>query len=157
MDNRATWIILKGLPSSDVGIINIYVPNDFPSRCQLWDTLIRELPTSCRWILAGDFNMVEQRHDRTNPYGRMILAAERTLFSNLKRHLHVDDNPRSDGSLLYSWDNFRDDGHRILARLDMVYLFKNSVRVANRKLLEYKFLVIMHGLTTRLSQPPWNL
>jgi len=138
LDNRAQWFILSGFPGGEVGIINVYAPNDSQTRCQLWESMIRELPTNCRWILAGDFNMVENRNDKTNPCGRMIPTLERALFLNLKRHLQIEDNPRSQGSLPFSWDNFRDDGHRILARLDRIYLFKNGSGMLNRKLIDYK-------------------
>lgn len=81
--------------------------------------------------------MVEAQHDKTNPCGHMIPSSKRALFSNLKRHLNVEDNARSSGSLQYSWNNFRDDGHRIMARLDRFYIFKNGPGSSNRKLLDY--------------------
>lgn len=137
LENRAHWIILDGLPGGQVGIVNIYAPNDSFSRCNLWDAMIRELPSGCRWILGGDFNMVESRNDKTNPCGRMVPATERALFLNLKQHLNIDDNLRSPGSLQYSWDNFRNDGSRVMARLDRFYIFKNGAGMSNRKLSEY--------------------
>lgn len=99
--------------------------------------MIQEVPTSCRWILAGDFNMVEARQDKTNPCGRLVPILEPGLLTNLKRHLNVEDNRRSPDSLPYSWDNFRNNGQRILARLDRAYLFKNSSGQSQRKLINY--------------------
>lgn len=106
--------------------------------------------------------MVKQRHDKTNPCSHTITAVERILFSNLKQHLHIDDNSHFDGNLSYSWDKFKDDGHRILARLGRIYLFKDCIGVADRKLLEYKILSDNawsdHGLVTAtvefMSSPP---
>lgn len=76
MDNRAHWIILTSLPRGDIGIANIYAQNNTLDRCQLWEQMILELPLTCRWIMAGDFNMVESRQDKTNPCGRLIALRE---------------------------------------------------------------------------------
>lgn len=81
--NRAQWVILRGIPGGDLGIINIYAPNDIVERCQLWETLIQELPTSCRWILAGDFNMVETRQDKTNPVDASSRQQNECFLSHL--------------------------------------------------------------------------
>lgn len=64
-------------------------------RCQLWELMTLELPIACRSILASDFNMVEARHDKTNPCSRLVAQNEQLLFNNLKTHLHAEDNLRS--------------------------------------------------------------
>lgn len=126
MNNKAHWIILEGLPGGALGILNIYTPNDMHTPSHLWRELITALPTSCRWILTGDFNMVESRQDKTNPCGCLLPLSERQVFTALKQHLKVEDHPWSPGSLKFSWDNFRWDGQRILARLDRCYLNTNN-------------------------------
>jgi hypothetical protein len=55
----------------------------------------------------------------------------------MKQHLQIEDNPHSSNSGCFSWDNFRLDGRRILARLDRLYVFKNSSSTSSRKLLSY--------------------
>jgi hypothetical protein len=96
-----------------------------------------DLPTRCQWILAGDLNMVENRQDKTSPCGKLLPLQERFFFNDLKCQFGVEDNPRSRGNLLYSWDNLREDGTRILACLDRMYVFKNMAGQASRKILHY--------------------
>jgi hypothetical protein len=48
----------------------------------------------------------------------MVPLAERLLFNDLKSRLYLAEPPRSLDSLRYSWDNLRQDGCRILPRLD---------------------------------------
>lgn len=137
LENRAQWFILHGLPGGDLGVANIYAPNDSPSRCVLWETMARELPQTCRWILLGDFNMVEYRADKSCQSATMVPSRERTLFDAMKVALRVADNPRSPGSLKYSWDNNRQGEHHSLARLDMIYLFEATPGLPDRSLLSY--------------------
>lgn len=33
---------------------------------ELWNESIANFPTACRWIVAGDFNMVENKEDMTS-------------------------------------------------------------------------------------------
>lgn len=115
MNNRVHWFILGGLPGGEVGFANIYAPNSAHERCVLWELLIATLPRTCRWVLAGDFNNVETRQDKSKTCGRLIPNMERRLFNTMKEILQVTDNPRDVGSLQYSWDNARQDGSRVLA------------------------------------------
>lgn len=142
MDNRVHWFILKGIAGGDIGIANVYAHNNVSDRCLLWERMILELPLVCRWIMAGDFNMVEARQDKTNPCGRLIAARERLMFNNLKTQLNVEDNPRFPGSLRYSWDNQRMDGTRIFARLDRIYMFQSIPGEAHRHILDYSARVV---------------
>ncbi|KAG0628129.1 hypothetical protein M758_1G003200, partial [Ceratodon purpureus] len=61
LDNRVQWVILSGLPGGDLGIANVYAHNTPQERCHLWEAMTRDLPAQCRWLLLGDFNMVEAR------------------------------------------------------------------------------------------------
>lgn len=99
--------------------------------------MIRELPDTCRWILLGDFNMVERRSDKSSVNSRSILAQEKSVFTDLKDVLHVHEEPFTSPSLLYSWDNGRADGARVMARLDRIYLFPES-NTSYRKIIEYR-------------------
>jgi hypothetical protein len=107
--------------------VNIYVLNDSNERCILWEQLILSLTTTCRWIIAEDFNMVEQRCDKTNPCRRLIPFREHHLFNSLKEHLQLSELARSTGILAFSWDNQRWDGACLLARLDRVYIFRQTL------------------------------
>lgn len=127
MTNRAHWIVLIGLSGGDLGILNIYALDESHLRSRLWEALITQLSTTCQWVIAGDFNMVELHHDKTNPCGKMIPVGERILFDSLKQHLSLEEGPRSEGSLRFSWNNHRTDGLCIFARLDRFYVFKLQI------------------------------
>jgi hypothetical protein len=129
--------MLQGLPGGDLGICNIYAPNNPCEHCQLWEALIEVLPATCHWILAGNFNMVLSRQDKKNPCGRLFPQYEHVIFIQLLGHLGLDDNPRSIGSFKYSWDNLKEDGVQVLAQLDRAYIFCNDSVQGGQKLVTY--------------------
>lgn len=149
-ENRVHWFIMSGLPGGDLGIANIYAHNNSADRCSLWETMARELPTHCRWLLLGDFNMVEMRTDKNRPCASMISRRERELFDSMKRTLQVEDNPRIPGSLKFSWDNSRATGIRALARLDRMYVFPSQPASPGRQILRYE----IRGDMTRSDHCP---
>jgi hypothetical protein len=104
-ENRVHYVILSGLPEGEVGIANVYVPNSSPHRCTLWLAMAQEFSNTCRWILLGDFNMVENKCDKNCPRAHLISSWERTTFEAMKDALHVVDPLRTVGSLQFSWDN----------------------------------------------------
>ncbi len=66
MENRVQWIILKGLPRGDLVVANIYAPNNAREWCFLWAEMVQKLPNGYKWNFANDWNMVEQRRDKSN-------------------------------------------------------------------------------------------
>jgi hypothetical protein len=137
LDNKVHWFILQGLPGGDIGFFNIYTPNESSHRIRLWEALMTDLPNTCRWTLVGDFNMVELRQDKTSKCGGMLPLAEPATFMAMKSHLQVSNNALSPSSQKFSWDNLRQDGSRVLARLDHVYLFQ-AIGTTSRKLVSYR-------------------
>lgn len=133
---RILWFILSRIPEGDLGFINIYAPTEPQPRKVLWETLAHELPITCRWILLGDFNMVERHSDKFSQSSRSLSAPERLLFNGLKDTLQVEECSRTNPSLSYSWDNGRSGSARVMARLDRVYIFPESPS-SYRKILEY--------------------
>jgi hypothetical protein len=89
--------------------------------------MTHQLPNVDRWVLLGDFNMVERRADKTNQCGKMLPQRERIVFEAMLNRLNVSELPRSQGSMTFSWDNCRWDGTRILARLDRMYMFPDPL------------------------------
>jgi exonuclease III len=79
-DNQVQWIRLHGLPSSDLGIANVYTPNDPKDQCFLWVEMIRNLPQNCKWILGGDWNVVEMGKEQSSAYGKLINQVEWFCF-----------------------------------------------------------------------------
>lgn len=55
--HRAIWAIFK-INGCNIGICNIYAPNDYRDRAVLWDWLADSLP-EVNWIVLGDFNMID--------------------------------------------------------------------------------------------------
>jgi exonuclease III len=82
--------------------------------------------------------MVESRTDKNRLNASMIPRRERELFEAIKRTLHVEDNPRTPGSLKFSWDNGRASGIISLARLDRVYVFPSLPTSPSRTIFCYE-------------------
>lgn len=62
--SRALFILLQWTKDTRLGIVNIYGYNDTGPRARLWNQ-IRQFPLpAAQWILAGDFNMIEQLEDK---------------------------------------------------------------------------------------------
>ena len=81
--NLAQWIFFKELPRGDLAILNIYAPNEVGARVQLWEELVSNLPSNCRWILCGDFNMVTDPRDNSNLKGHTTGDVESMAFLRL--------------------------------------------------------------------------
>ncbi len=64
MVNSIHWTRLRVLLGGDLGVANVYAPNNPRDHCCLWDEMAKCLPKDCRWIFAGDWNMVEARKDK---------------------------------------------------------------------------------------------
>ena len=137
LNNRAQYIVIRRLPSGDINFINVYAPNNSLDCIQLWKELMMVLPQNCRWLIAGDFNFVEPRQDKTNLWNRLLSLRERMIFGALKLIFNVNEPNRSTNSHRFFWDNFRSDGHRLLARLDWYYIFEGTP-TASRNVISYK-------------------
>lgn len=138
-DGRVHWFIMAKVPGGDLGFINLYAPTHHHPRRILWETISREIPNSCRWIMLGDYNMVERRADKSSLCGKTMPAQERLLFNALKTSIQVEEYPKTSPTLSYSWDNARRDGDRLMARLDRIYLFPDSPG-SQRKILDYRII-----------------
>ena len=53
----------------------------------MWETIIHNVPNSCCWLVAGDFNLVEIRQDKTNQCERLMILRERDAFTSRKHGL----------------------------------------------------------------------
>ncbi len=118
MTNCFHWIRINRLRGGDLTLANIYAPNDMAQRCMFWVLMIKELPKDYRWILLGDFNMVEHQPNKTSECGRTIIDKEKNLWEAMKNSSNVTEHPKSPYNLLFSWDDCRMDGNKILSLLD---------------------------------------
>jgi hypothetical protein len=138
--NRAQWIRLSGMPGGDIAILNVYVPN-LPSECMsLWDELILSLLQNCRWIIGGDWNMVTEVEDNSNPTGHVASEAEKMEFARLTSHLQVIDFFQRSRPLVYTWDNKRRVGTQTLKRLDRFFCYENPCGPPNSHIKKYYIL-----------------
>lgn len=123
---RALWVRLSGLPGGDIAVLNIYAPNSPGERRVMWDELAATLPRDCRWVLGGDWNVVETRDDKSSEDGNILAGAERVNFHQLTTGLEVSDPFDRTSAIRFTWDNRRKDSKRVLARLDRIYTFTGS-------------------------------
>lgn len=121
LQNRAFWLRLTGLPGGDLGVLNLYAPNNTRDRVVLWQELTTRLPIDCRWLISGDFNMTESAQDKSTLCSKLMSQEEKQIWEAFKSSLHLSDTFICLGKLKYSWDNRRRDGCRILGRLDRHY------------------------------------
>jgi exonuclease III len=61
---RAQFITLQLSPQLHLGIINVYGFSDTGPRAMLWNHLAQVDLPEAKWILAGDFNNIEQASDK---------------------------------------------------------------------------------------------
>jgi hypothetical protein len=99
-------------------------PNDASEHVELWRELADSLPKDCRWIILGHWNFVVKRRDKSISSGQLISEREKLVFNHLTEALQIKDTFPSSNRICYNWDNRRQNGIRVLARLDRVYVFK---------------------------------
>ena len=105
----------------------------------MWNEVFQFLPMDCRWIMIGDFNMVESPLDRSiSACSCLMRLKEELAWVNIKNKYSIEiDFSKGDG-FVYSSDNLRDDDIRVLARLDRFYSFASSVPSSH--IMHYKIL-----------------
>jgi hypothetical protein len=57
------------------------------------------LPKDCRWLLSGNFNMVEVIEENSSTCGRMLQGIKRLTWEVLKESLNVEEHARFNGNL----------------------------------------------------------
>lgn len=102
---RAHWLRFTGVPGGDISILNVYAPNSSSERQTLWNELASVLPQDCRWILTGDWNVVERPSDKSTADSRILASAEKISFHQLLAGLEVSDSFDNSNAIRYTWDN----------------------------------------------------
>lgn len=82
-------------------ILNVYAPNLERGRQFLWDELVASLPSSCRRVLIGDWNMVQVRRDKSNIDGSLLTGSKKVSFEELLLILNVAENLSSPNGFKY--------------------------------------------------------
>ena len=86
--------------------------------------MINSLPRDCRWVFSGDWNLVERAIDKSNLKESIISKMERRVFGEMKDTFQVEDPFPVSNHIRFSWDSKRQDGSRVMARLDRSYTYK---------------------------------
>jgi exonuclease III len=139
-DSQAQWVRFSGHQDGDIAVLNVYAPHSPYERIRLWQELRRGLPGDCKWVACGDWNVVEDSLDKSTRCGRILTGMELLEFNLLKTQLSVQDFFSRHNPITYTWDNFRRDGERVLARLDREYSFACGHGPPNRHIKEYIIL-----------------
>lgn len=120
--NRAAWVTFQ-YGDSSFGLCNIYAPNDYRDRAELWKWLasLSNIP----WILGGDFNMVEHKDEKLGGVVIEWKGGEKPHWDKMKnmkrffdaleglKHVHK--------GIWFTWCNFQKVGNKIYSRLDRFY------------------------------------
>jgi exonuclease III len=138
--NQAQWIRFSGHQDRDIGVLNVYAPHTAQERIRLWQELRRELPGDYKWVACGDWNFVEERADKSTRCGRILTGMELLDFNAFKAQFLLQDFFSRQNAIIYSWDNLRRDGERVLARLDRVYSFACEQGQPSQHIKEYIIL-----------------
>jgi hypothetical protein len=139
--HHAQWVVMKGYPGGDVGILNVYAPHTLAERIQLWQSIESSLPSGIRWILVGDWNMVLDTNDNSHPSSKVDGVAEQFAFVRMTSFFGVDDFFHATPlQLQFSWDNRHRVGTRKLKWLDRYYVFPSSTGPPSFHILRYEIL-----------------
>ena len=91
------------------GILNVYAPNHASARARLWEEIYLAIPEDeIKWIVGGDFNMLEDPQDRRGGsrltiQGQELANWERLVFKlRISDAWHLSNIQRGAGSLQFS-------------------------------------------------------
>jgi exonuclease III len=87
--DQAAWVQLSA-QGEDFGIVSVYAPSESSQeRTVLWHILSNQLPAD-RWVICGDFNMVESQNDTTGT-ASIIRGREQDSWRILKTRFDLED------------------------------------------------------------------
>jgi hypothetical protein len=115
-------------PTLLIGVINVYGFSETGPRAMLWNHLAQTDLPDAHWILAGDFNSIEQASDKqggsskTN-IGRRELEAWNRLHMRLEgRDAHHIGAFVRKSDKAFTWTNSHNDATMIQSRIDRYYI-----------------------------------
>ena len=126
------------MPGPNVVILNIYAPHLSQERCLLWENLLTSLLRDCRWIFWGNWNFFERTKDKSNLKESTMTEMEKRIFKELKEAFQLEDPFPASNRIRFSWDSKRQDGSRVMVRLDRPYSFSMNGAITLRS--NYKIL-----------------
>jgi hypothetical protein len=125
---RAQYVTIRLSPAVQIGIINVYGFSDTGPRAMLWNHLAQTTLPEAHWILAGDFNNIEQASDKqggsnkTSIGLRELEAWNRMLIRLGGRDAHHIGAFVRRSDKRFTWSNAHNDASMIQSRIDRFYI-----------------------------------
>lgn len=125
---RAQYITIKLSQDLTIGIINVYGFNLTGPRAMLWNHLARTDLPDAHWIIAGDFNNIEQTSDKQGGSSKTSIS-RRELEAWNRLHMRLEGRDahhigafvrKSDKQ--FTWSNTREENTIIQSRIDRFYI-----------------------------------
>lgn len=135
--HRAVWACLENEKNGKIGILGLYAPNDACHKTTLWREIFRQLDFSYKWVILGDYNMIEHSRDQKGGTRSVVSRPEKRAWKHFLRRMKVEDSfCYKVGHLKFSWDSKKQFCHvpnvqsgplgdRILRRIDRIYVPDN--------------------------------
>lgn len=76
----------------------------------------------------------------TSSCSRFMGLREELAWANTKNKYNIDNYSSRDDGPLYSWDNLRHDGIKVLARRDRFYSVSSSIQMPSSHIMHYRIL-----------------
>lgn len=125
---RAQYVILNISPRLQIGILNVYGFSHTGPRAMLWNHLAQVNLPEATWILAGDFNNIENSIDKqggsskTSISSRELEAWNKLLLRLGVRDAHNIGSYHRKSSKAFTWTNGHSDDTMIQTRIDRIYV-----------------------------------
>ena len=125
---RAQFVTLQLSTNLHLGILNVYGFSDTGPRAMLWNHIANTDIPEAQWILAGDFNNIEQASDKqggsnkTSITSRELEAWNRMLLRLGGRDAHHVGAFVRRSDKAFTWTNAHNDESRIQSRIDRLYI-----------------------------------
>lgn len=75
-----------------IGVLVVYASNKSPNKASLWQKIADSIDKSKRWLVAGDYNMVEHSIDRKGGFGKLVNGREKRAWWRLSHKLNCVDS-----------------------------------------------------------------
>jgi exonuclease III len=125
---RAQYATFQLSTNLHIGILNVYGYSDTGPRAALWNHLAQVQLPEAKWILAGDFNNIEQSRDKQGGSSKTSISRrEMEAWNRLLIRLGVRDafrlkSFRKLSEKVFTWSNGRNDETMIQTRIDRIYV-----------------------------------
>ena len=125
---RAQYITVHLSPTLLIGILNVYGYSEPGPRAMLWNHLATTDIPEAHWILAGDFNNIEQASDKqggsanSNISRRELESWNRLLMRLGCRDAHHIGSYVRCSDKAFTWTNARNDHRMIQSCIDRFYI-----------------------------------